>query len=115
MVSGEPGVGKTRLCEALLAEASSSSWSTMRGAAPEEEGPLPYAPIVEALDRLLDARPDLAFSLTSAAQGELARVTAASPAAADRSRAQGGPAKDLLERGAGVRASRRGARSGPPV
>jgi tetratricopeptide (TPR) repeat protein len=79
MVSGEPGVGKTRLCEALLAEAS-SSWSTMRGAAREEEGPLPYAPIVEALDRLLAARPDLAFSLTSAAQAELARVTAASPA-----------------------------------
>ncbi|MGZ4223558.1 MAG: ATP-binding protein [Solirubrobacteraceae bacterium] len=80
MVSGEPGVGKTRLCEGLLAEASSSGWSTMRGAAREEEGPLPYGPIAEALDRLLAARPDLAFSLTSAAQAELARVTAASPA-----------------------------------
>ncbi len=80
MVSGEPGVGKTRLCEALLAEASSSGWATMRGAAREEEGPLPYAPIAEALDRLLAARPDFALSLTSAAQAELARVTAASPA-----------------------------------
>ncbi len=80
MVSGEAGVGKTRLCEGLLAEASSSGWSTMRGAAREEEGPLPYGPIAEALDRLLAARPDLALSLTSAAQAELARVTAASPA-----------------------------------
>ena len=80
VVSGEPGVGKTRLCEGLLAEASSSGWSTMRGAAREEEGPLPYAPIAEALDGLLAARPDLAFSLTTAAQAELARVTAASPA-----------------------------------
>ncbi len=79
IVSGEPGVGKTRLCEGLLAEASLSGWSTMRGAAREEEGPLPYAPIAEALDRLLVSRPDLAFSLTSAAQAELARVTAASP------------------------------------
>ena len=79
IVSGEPGVGKTRLCEGLLAEASSSGWSTMRGAAREEEGPLPYSPIAEALDRLLAARPDLAFSLTSAAQAELARVTAVSP------------------------------------
>ena len=80
MVSGEPGVGKTRLCEGLLAEAAASGWSTMRGAAREEEGPLPYAPIAEALDRLLVGRSDLAFSLTSAAQAELARVTAASPA-----------------------------------
>jgi len=80
IVSGEPGVGKTRLCDGLLAEASSSGWSTMRGAAREEEGPLPYAPIAEALDGLLAARPDLAFSLTTATQAELARVTAASPA-----------------------------------
>ena len=80
IVSGEPGVGKTRLCEGLLAEVSSAGWSTMRGAAREEEGALPYAPIAEALDRLLAERPDLAFSLTSAAQAELARVTAASPA-----------------------------------
>ena len=80
IVSGEPGVGKTRLCEELLAAVSAGGWSTMRGAAREEEGPLPYAPIAEALDRLLAARPDFAFSLTSAAQAELARVTAASPA-----------------------------------
>ena len=80
MVIGEPGVGKTRLCEGLLAEASSSGWSTMRGAAREEEGSLPYGPIAEALDRLLAARPDFALSLTSAARAELARVTAASPA-----------------------------------
>lgn len=52
----------------------------MCGAARDEEGPLPYAPIAEALDRLLAARPDLAFSLTGAARAELARVTAALPA-----------------------------------
>jgi tetratricopeptide (TPR) repeat protein len=81
LVSGEAGIGKTRLCEALLAEASASGRTTLRGATRVEEGALPYAPIAEAVDRLLLERPDLAAALSEGAQLEIARLTAASPAA----------------------------------
>ncbi|MDX6555685.1 MAG: hypothetical protein QOD86_1880 [Miltoncostaeaceae bacterium] len=77
IVRGEAGIGKTRLCEAILAEARASGWTTLRGAAREEEGGVPYAPIAEALERLLIARPDLLDALPDAAADELARLTPA--------------------------------------
>ena len=80
LVSGEAGIGKTRLCDALLARASAAGRTTLRGATRVEEGALPYAPIVEALDRLLLERPDLAAALSEGAQAEIARLTAAAPA-----------------------------------
>ena len=80
LVSGEAGIGKTRLCEAVLAEASAAGRTTLRGATRVEEGALPYAPVVEALDRLLLERPDLVASLGEGAQAEIARLTSASPA-----------------------------------
>ncbi|MEX1263176.1 MAG: AAA family ATPase [Actinomycetota bacterium] len=81
LVSGEAGIGKTRLCDALLAEASASGRTTLRGATRVEEGAFPYAPIAEAVDRLLLERPDLAAALSEGAQLEIARLTAASPSA----------------------------------
>ena len=80
LVSGEAGIGKTRLCDALLARASAAGRTTLRGATRVEEGALPYAPIVEALDRLLLERSDLAAALSEGAQAEIARLTAAAPA-----------------------------------
>ncbi len=79
LVSGDAGIGKTRLCDALLAEASAAGRTTLRGATLVEEGALPHAPIAEALDRLLLERPDLAAALSEGAQAEIARLTAASP------------------------------------
>jgi DNA-binding SARP family transcriptional activator len=80
LVSGEAGIGKTRLCDALLSEAVAAGRTTLRGATRVEEGALPYAPVAEAVDRLLLERPDLAALLSEGAQIEIARLTAASPA-----------------------------------
>lgn len=79
LVRGEAGIGKTRLCEALLAEARDAGWTTMHGAARESEGVVPYAPIMEAVDRLLLDRPDLASKMTESARGVLARLATAVP------------------------------------
>ena len=60
LVTGALGIGKTRLLEAVLAEAEELGFHTLRGAAHEEEGRTPYAPLVEALDPLAARRPELA-------------------------------------------------------
>ena len=60
LVTGSLGIGKTRLVEAVLAEAEELGFHTLRGAAHEEEGRAPYAPLVEALDPLAARRPELA-------------------------------------------------------
>lgn len=77
VVTGEAGIGKTRFCEELLAEANDAGWTTLRGAASSVEAALPYAVVVEALDRLLLARPDLAETLPDPAHRALAMVVAA--------------------------------------
>src|ERR671922_966867 len=77
LVTGESGIGKTRFCEELLARAAACGWTTLRGAARVEEGRAPFAPIAEALDRLLLSRPDLAAHVSAAARGELARLSPA--------------------------------------
>ena len=79
LVAGDAGIGKTRLCEELLGEASAAGWTTLRGAAREPEGPIPYAPIMEALDRLVLERPDLVGQLPAAARAELSRLSVAVP------------------------------------
>src|SRR5919199_1277224 len=71
LVTGALGIGKTRLVEALLAEAEQQGFHTLRGAAHEEEGRTPYAPLVEALDPLVARRPELAAALTESAQAAL--------------------------------------------
>ncbi|MFE5622760.1 helix-turn-helix transcriptional regulator [Streptomyces virginiae] len=56
-VTGEPGVGKTRLATAALAEAAAADMVTVRGRASTVGPPVPYRPLVEAL--LLLARAGL--------------------------------------------------------
>ena len=65
---------KTRLIEAVLADAEGLGFHTLRGAAHEEQGRAPYAPLVEALDPLAFRRPELAGALTDSAQVALSRL-----------------------------------------
>ena len=74
LVTGSLGIGKTRLVEAVLAEAEDLGFHTLRGAAHEAEGRTPYAPLVEALDPLAERRPELTSALTDSAQAALARL-----------------------------------------
>jgi DNA-binding SARP family transcriptional activator len=79
LVTGALGIGKTRLIEGVLAEAEELGFHTVRGAAHEEEGRAPYAPLVEALDPLVERRPELAGALTESAQAALARLLPSMP------------------------------------
>lgn len=83
LVRGDGGIGKTLFCETVLLEAMAAGATTLRGTA-HMDGPASYAPVVEALDRLLFERPDLAASLTETARQVLARLGAgvASPGSA---------------------------------
>jgi DNA-binding SARP family transcriptional activator len=74
LVTGSLGIGKTRVVEAVLAEAEELGFHTLRGAAHEEEGRAPYSPLVEALDPLAARRPELVAALTDSAQAALARL-----------------------------------------
>src|SRR5437764_1677773 len=79
LVTGSLGIGKTRIVEAVLAEAEELGFHTVRGAAHEEEGRTPYAPLVEALDPLAARRPELAGALTDSAQAALSRLLPSMP------------------------------------
>jgi len=79
LVSGEPGIGKTRFCEEVLVMASDAGLTTLRGAAHAPEPTVPYAPVTDALDGLLTERPDLTAGLTEGARTELARQSVAAP------------------------------------
>ncbi|HKE42786.1 MAG TPA: AAA family ATPase [Casimicrobiaceae bacterium] len=49
LLSGEPGVGKTRLAQELIAQAQQVGATVLRGGCYEYEATTPYLPIVEAL------------------------------------------------------------------
>ena len=74
LVTGSLGIGKTRLVEAVLAAAEELGFHTLRGAAHEEEGRAPYAPLVEALDPLAARRAELAGALSDSARAALSRL-----------------------------------------
>jgi DNA-binding SARP family transcriptional activator/tetratricopeptide (TPR) repeat protein len=74
LVTGSVGIGKTRMIEAVLAEAEQLEFHTLRGAGQEAEGRTPYAPIVEALDPLAAQRPELISALPDGAQIALSRL-----------------------------------------
>jgi class 3 adenylate cyclase/tetratricopeptide (TPR) repeat protein len=50
MIGGEPGVGKTRIAEELMAEASERGMLALIGHCYEQEGSPPYIPFVEMLE-----------------------------------------------------------------
>jgi AAA ATPase domain len=49
MLSGEPGVGKTRLIQEIAERARATGWLVLLGHAYDSEGMPPYLPFVEAL------------------------------------------------------------------
>jgi class 3 adenylate cyclase/tetratricopeptide (TPR) repeat protein len=62
MIGGEPGVGKTRLSEELMAKATREGLQTFVGHCYEMEGAQPYVPFVEGFEQALTRAPSpLAF------------------------------------------------------
>src|SRR4051794_10420698 len=61
LVTGDAGIGKTRLIEELSAVAAADGWRAGVGAcAPVVGTRLPYAPVVDLIGELRRGRPDLA-------------------------------------------------------
>jgi predicted ATPase len=50
LIGGEPGIGKSHLCRALLAEASRRGCFAVVGHCYESEGAPPYVPFIEMLE-----------------------------------------------------------------
>ena len=80
LILGDAGMGKTRLVDAVLEDARARGWHTLRGAGREEEGRPPYGPIIEAIDPLVAARPDLLESLNESSRRVLALLCPSAPA-----------------------------------
>src|SRR5690242_2865527 len=55
LVSGEPGIGKTRLLDEVAARAHAAGARVLHGAATEAEGMPPYLPFLEALGQHIRA------------------------------------------------------------
>ena len=81
LISGPPGVGKTRLVEELvsLAEAEGGGMTALAGHCIDQQGAVPYLPFVEILESCVDrvdpsAGPDRLRSLLGEEGPELARL-----------------------------------------
>lgn len=57
LLSGEPGIGKSRLLQEARGWAGQHRWRTLWGGCQRNSGQEPYAPLVEALERHLHALP----------------------------------------------------------
>jgi DNA-binding CsgD family transcriptional regulator len=74
-LSGEPGIGKTRLSEELAREATRRNWVVAVGRAYAVESGVPYAPFADALLPILRALPPAALATLSRGGGaELAML-----------------------------------------
>ena len=75
LIDGEPGVGKTRLTEELVAEARARGCLTLTGHCYEAAGTPPFIPFVEILERAAKVVQRAAFRETLGdAAGEIARI-----------------------------------------
>ena len=74
LVSGEPGIGKTRLLAELASHARSDGWTVLSGRADELAGALPYGLFVDALDDRLAELGPARLGLDGDAIGELASI-----------------------------------------
>jgi DNA-binding CsgD family transcriptional regulator/tetratricopeptide (TPR) repeat protein len=57
LIGGEPGIGKTRLLNALASRAAAAGALVLRGGASDAEGMPPYLPFLEALGAYIRATP----------------------------------------------------------
>ncbi|MFC9386945.1 ATP-binding protein [Streptomyces venezuelae] len=89
VVSGESGIGKTRLVAEVARAAADRGMTVLWGAAHEAEGPLPYGPVGDALSGWLAGREP----------AEQAQVTAAHPRIGALLPELGGPAPEPSGRG----------------
>ena len=74
MVGGEPGVGKTRVCDEVMAEAARRGFLTLVGHCYESEG-MPYVPFVEMVESAIrQVEPELLRAHLGDGAGEVARL-----------------------------------------
>jgi DNA-binding NarL/FixJ family response regulator len=59
LISGEPGIGKTRLLSEFAARATSDGWLVLSGRAYDTEGMPPYLPFAEAISQYLRSAADV--------------------------------------------------------
>ncbi len=86
-LSGEPGIGKTRLTEELAREATRRKWEVAIGRAYAVESGVPYAPFADALLPILRALPPAALAkLSRGGAAELALLFPSLPIDAPPSR-----------------------------
>jgi predicted ATPase len=57
LLTGEPGIGKTRLLHEAAARARDAGWTVLAGGCTRRSGQEPYAPLLGALARCLATRP----------------------------------------------------------
>ncbi|MFP5351826.1 MAG: helix-turn-helix transcriptional regulator [Actinomycetota bacterium] len=75
VVSGEAGIGKTRLLQEVKRWArGNGAEAVIGGCIPLSEGSLPYAPVIAALRQGVGKLPDPATSLSADSRAELARL-----------------------------------------
>jgi hypothetical protein len=75
VVSGEPGVGKTRLLNEVADRASKNGWQVLVGSAFDSEGMPPYLPFLEPLDHYIRVGPvDALLPRLGEVAGDLALV-----------------------------------------
>jgi predicted ATPase/DNA-binding XRE family transcriptional regulator len=75
-IEGEPGIGKSHLARAALADAEASGFLTCAAACYEIDRAIPLQPLIDWVERLLDAiGPQILDTLPEAAQAELAELS----------------------------------------
>lgn len=74
-IGGEPGVGKTRLAEELIADAASRGFRALVGRCFEMDSPPPYGPFVEVLEAALKDVDSQTFRMAlGPSAGEMAKI-----------------------------------------
>ncbi|MDP9069694.1 MAG: AAA family ATPase, partial [Actinomycetota bacterium] len=78
-ITGPAGIGKTRICEELVEQATQEGWFVLRAAGREQMAAVPYWALVEAVQAVMVDRPYLGNALGDAAKTLLARLTGLAP------------------------------------
>jgi len=92
---GEPGIGKSRLLDAVAQQAGSSGWQVAFGRAYPVESGVPYAPFADALLPVLRSLP--AATLATLTRGGVAELTSLFPALATDEPPRAAPRGDAAE------------------